>query len=151
MVTHKHYTCQAGHWACCLRYIYPNRWEAQSSKFHLQMKDFQDIAQKTKQGIEEAIDIIDMGEEPELVELAKEEKKELEEKLEQLETELKKLLIPKDPNDEKNVILEIRAGTGAVLEWVSPMGPISLIFAKALLEEQGDDTASFEFTMGRQF
>ena len=67
---------------------------------------------KTKQGIEEAIEIIDMGEEPELVELAKEEKKELEEKLEQLETELKKLLIPKDPNDEKNVILEIRAGTG---------------------------------------
>ena len=46
---------------------------------------------------------------------------------------------------------EIRAGTGAVLEWISPMGPISLIFAKALLQEKGDRTASFEFTMGRQF
>jgi len=46
---------------------------------------------------------------------------------------------------------DIRAGTGAVLEWISPMGPISLIFAKALLQEEGDRTASFEFTMGRQF
>ena len=44
-----------------------------------------------------------------------------------------------------------RAGTGITLEWVSPMGPISLIFASPLLEETGDDTASFEFTMGRQF
>jgi len=46
---------------------------------------------------------------------------------------------------------EIRAGTGAVLEWISPMGPISLIFAHPLLKEAGDETASFEFTMGRQF
>lgn len=37
---------------------------------------------------------------------------ELKEKLERLETELKKLLIPKDPNDEKNVIIEIRGGAG---------------------------------------
>ena len=46
---------------------------------------------------------------------------------------------------------EIRAGTGAVLEWISPMGPISLIFASPLLKEDDDRTASFEFTMGRQF
>jgi len=46
---------------------------------------------------------------------------------------------------------EIRAGTGAILEWISPMGPISLIFAHPLLQEAGDRTASFEFTMGRQF
>jgi len=46
---------------------------------------------------------------------------------------------------------EIRAGTGVVFEWSSPMGPISLVFAKALLEEPGDQTSSFEFTMGRQF
>jgi len=44
-----------------------------------------------------------------------------------------------------------RGGTGAVLEWVSPLGPISLIFAKALFEEAGDSTSSFEFTMGRKF
>ena len=46
---------------------------------------------------------------------------------------------------------QIRAGTGAVLEWISPMGPISLIFAHPLLKEEGDRTAGFEFTMGRQF
>jgi outer membrane protein insertion porin family len=44
-----------------------------------------------------------------------------------------------------------RAGTGAVLEWISPLGPISLVFSHALLDETGDRTASFEFTMGRQF
>lgn len=44
-----------------------------------------------------------------------------------------------------------RAGTGFNLEWVSPMGPILLIFAKPLMEKSGDRTANFEFTMGRQF
>lgn len=44
-----------------------------------------------------------------------------------------------------------RAGTGFNLEWVSPMGPILLIFSKALMNESGDRTASFEFTMGRSF
>ena len=67
---------------------------------------------KTKEGIAEALEIIETAEEDELVELAKEEKKELERRAEELEGELKKLLIPKDPNDEKNVLLEIRAGAG---------------------------------------
>lgn len=44
-----------------------------------------------------------------------------------------------------------RAGTGAALEWISPLGPISLVFSKALLEESLDRTSSFEFTIGRQF
>lgn len=44
-----------------------------------------------------------------------------------------------------------RAGTGLSLEWISPMGPIDLIFANPLLKEAGDSTSSFEFTMGRQF
>ncbi len=44
-----------------------------------------------------------------------------------------------------------RAGTGLTLEWVSPLGPINLIFASSLMSESGDDTSSFEFTMGRQF
>ena len=52
-----------------------------------------------------------MGDE-EMRELAKMEIGELEEKIETAEEELKVLLLPKDPNDEKNVILEIRAGTG---------------------------------------
>jgi peptide chain release factor 1 len=48
----------------------------------------------------------------ELGELAKEELKELEPKIPKLEEEIKLLLLPKDPNDDKNIYLEIRAGTG---------------------------------------
>lgn len=49
---------------------------------------------------------------PEFGELAKEEGKALDQKIENLQNELKLLLIPKDPNDEKDIFLEIRAGTG---------------------------------------
>ncbi len=49
---------------------------------------------------------------PEMKELAKAELPELEELQAKLEDELRLLLLPKDPNDEKNIILEIRAGTG---------------------------------------
>ena len=52
------------------------------------------------------------GNDEELRELAKMELPELEEKKEALEKELTKLLIPKDPQDDKNAVLEIRAGTG---------------------------------------
>jgi peptide chain release factor 1 len=48
----------------------------------------------------------------EIRELAKAELPALREQLEALETELKRLLVPRDPNDERNVLLEIRAGTG---------------------------------------
>lgn len=51
-------------------------------------------------------------EDRELRELAELERKELQDKLEKIEFELKTLLIPKDPRDKKNVIIEIRAGTG---------------------------------------
>jgi peptide chain release factor 1 len=49
---------------------------------------------------------------PELLEMAKEEVEELKKNREATETELKKLLLPKDPRDSKSVIMEIRAGTG---------------------------------------
>ncbi|MFQ3535138.1 MAG: peptide chain release factor 1 [Aggregatilineales bacterium] len=49
---------------------------------------------------------------PELRAMAREEMTSLDEQIERLEAELKRLLLPKDPRDEKNVILEIRAGTG---------------------------------------
>lgn len=52
------------------------------------------------------------GDDEELRELAKMESPALEEKKEQLEAHIRQLLIPKDPQDEKNAILEIRAGTG---------------------------------------
>ncbi|MDK2917541.1 MAG: peptide chain release factor 1 [Candidatus Petromonas sp.] len=65
-----------------------------------------------KEGIEEAKEILQESKDEELREMAKMELEELEEKIEGLEEELKVLLIPKDPNDEKNVIMEIRAGAG---------------------------------------
>jgi len=49
---------------------------------------------------------------PEMKELAKNEVAALSEQAERLETELRELMTPKDPNDDKNVLLEIRAGTG---------------------------------------
>jgi peptide chain release factor 1 len=49
---------------------------------------------------------------PELQEMAALEVQELEEKIEHLENRLKILLLPRDPNDDKNIMLEIRAGTG---------------------------------------
>ena len=49
---------------------------------------------------------------PEIKELARDEIAELNGRLEELEAQLKLLLLPKDPNDDKNVIIEIRAGTG---------------------------------------
>jgi peptide chain release factor 1 len=53
-----------------------------------------------------------MGDDEELRELAKAETAGLDERKEKMEAEVRKLLIPKDPQDEKNAILEIRAGTG---------------------------------------
>lgn len=64
-------------------------------------------------GIREAKEILNDGDvDEEMRELAKMELSDLEEQKDVIEGELKILLIPKDPNDEKNVILEIRAGTG---------------------------------------
>jgi peptide chain release factor 1 len=52
------------------------------------------------------------AEDPEMKQLAHEEERELTAQREAVEGELKRLLVPRDPNDEKNIILEIRAGTG---------------------------------------
>ena len=57
-------------------------------------------------------EVIDAGGDDELVEMAKEEIEELKEKKLQFEEKIKMMLIPKDPDDDKDVIVEIRAGTG---------------------------------------
>ncbi|ACZ39333.1 MAG: peptide chain release factor 1 [Sphaerobacter thermophilus] len=61
--------------------------------------------------IAEAESLLRSGD-PDLEELAEEELKRLREERERLDNEIRMLLVPKDPNDEKNVIVEIRAGTG---------------------------------------
>ena len=66
---------------------------------------------KAKESMAEAKEMLEIGDE-ELRELAKMEISDLEDQIPVMEDELKILLLPKDPNDEKNVILEVRAGTG---------------------------------------
>lgn len=62
--------------------------------------------------IAENQELLESEDDPEMRELIRQELASLEKNVETAENELKMLLIPKDPNDEKNVILEIRAGTG---------------------------------------
>lgn len=51
-----------------------------------------------------------------------------------------------------NSLSEItRYSTGAGIEWVTPIGPLQLIFAKPLNKQTGDDTSTFEFTIGQRF
>ena len=65
-----------------------------------------------KQTIEDSVAILDEESDEEMRELAKEELNEAKSRLGELEQKLKILLLPKDPNDDKNVIVEIRAGAG---------------------------------------
>ncbi len=65
-----------------------------------------------KQTIEDSLQMLEEESDEEMRELAKEELNEAKARVEELERELKILLLPKDPNDDKNVIVEIRAGAG---------------------------------------
>jgi len=67
---------------------------------------------KTRSELEDNRLLVSTESDEELREMAHEEIPALEKKLEDLETELKILLLPKDPKDDKNILLEIRAGTG---------------------------------------
>ncbi len=70
-------------------------------------REFQDVRKQVEENRELLGDP-----DPDMRELAQSELEELEGRVEELESELKRLLLPKDPLDEKNVLLEIRAGTG---------------------------------------
>ena len=65
-----------------------------------------------KQNIEESLELLDEESDEDMRELAKEELNESKARVEELEHELKILLLPKVPNDDKNVVVEIRAGAG---------------------------------------
>lgn len=67
---------------------------------------------KAKQTIADDKEMLEADQDKDMEELIKAEISETEEKLETISNELKVLLLPKDPNDEKNVIMEIRGGTG---------------------------------------
>jgi len=92
----------------------PDRY-TELTKEHSDLKELVDLyeewkdAQKQLEGNKE---LIEEGDDPEITEMAKEENIELESQLEKLEEDIKFKLIPKDPDDSKNVIVELRAGTG---------------------------------------
>ena len=71
-----------------------------------------DRYRKIREELQYNREMLEEENDPEMRELIREENGRLRDELEVVEKELKRLLIPKDPNDEKNVILEIRAGTG---------------------------------------
>ena len=84
-------------------------------KEHASAKEIVDsyqVYKKTVSQLEEAREMAGSESDPELKEMAKEEIKQLEEQKENQIKELRTLLIPKDPLDLKNIIMEIRAGTG---------------------------------------
>lgn len=88
------------------------------SKLNKEYKDLEKIVKKYDEysgvlaDIEGSKEILNNEKDPEFREMAKMELEELEPRREELKEELKIMLIPQDPNDSKNVILEIRAGTG---------------------------------------
>jgi peptide chain release factor 1 len=86
-----------------------------TAKAHSELSEIVDKYREYKdlqRGIEESKTMIQEESDAELKAYAQEELTRLEERLVATEGELKMLLVPKDPNDEKNVVLEIRAGTG---------------------------------------
>lgn len=94
---------------------------ADQGKWRALMKEYSDITpiaekyteyKNTQKNIEEAIEMLEEKPDEELKSLLKDELSENRERLAEIEEELKLLLIPKDPNDDKNVIMEIRGGAG---------------------------------------
>ena len=90
-------------------------------RFRKLMKEQSDLApiveayneyKKCKQNIDDSLAMLEDETDEEMRELAKEELNESKKRTEELEQELKILLLPKDPNDDKNVIVEIRGGAG---------------------------------------
>lgn len=91
------------------------------AKYRQLMKEQNDLAplvekyteyKKAKQTIEDSLELLEIETDEEMREMAKEDLNDAKKQIEGLENELKILLLPKDPNDEKNVIVEIRAGAG---------------------------------------
>ena len=98
----------------------PNVTEDQN-RFRKLMKEQSDLQplvdaykeyKSCKQTVEDSLEMLESESDEEMRELLKEELSESRKRIEELERELKILLLPKDPNDDKNVIVEIRAGAG---------------------------------------
>ena len=92
--------------------------QARYAKLNKEYSDLKDFVEKQKEYenlinvIDEADEIIADGSDAEMVELAKIEKDEAINAIPVIEEEIKMMLIPKDPEDDKNVVVELRSGTG---------------------------------------
>lgn len=91
------------------------------NRFRKLMKEQADLAplveaytayKKAKQDAQDSLTLLEEESEEEMRDMLKEELNDAKKRIEELEQELKILLLPKDPNDDKNIILEIRAGAG---------------------------------------
>lgn len=91
------------------------------ARFRKLMKDQSDLTplveayteyKKCKETVSDSLEMLEMESDEEMRELLKEELNDAKRRIEELEGQLKILLLPKDPNDDKNVIVEIRAGAG---------------------------------------
>jgi peptide chain release factor 1 len=85
------------------------------AKAHAELADIVEKFREYKgilAGIEQTRSLLESEDDPEMRQLAEDELASLEERSETCQKELQSLLMPRDPNDEKNVLLEIRAGTG---------------------------------------
>jgi peptide chain release factor 1 len=90
------------------RYQKTAKAHSEISDIVLKYREFKDL----RQGIEESRAMIADESDPEMKAYAQQELQQLEERMVTVQDELKLLMIPKDPNDAKNVVLELRAGTG---------------------------------------
>jgi len=82
------------------------------SKEHADTRELVDAFRRYRELDKRAADARDMQKDPEMRELAYDEEKQLLAEQSELEERIKILLLPRDPNDDKNIMLEIRAGTG---------------------------------------
>ncbi|MDE2157364.1 MAG: peptide chain release factor 1 [Burkholderiales bacterium] len=82
------------------------------SREHAELSELVALYARFRQAERDAAAARDMAADPDLRGFAEEELKSARADMEQLERELRKVLLPKDPNDERNIFLEVRAGTG---------------------------------------
>jgi peptide chain release factor 1 len=93
--------------------VLANRQQMQKlGKEHSDLREVVETFRLYRDVSKRAVEARELQKDPEMRELARQEEVELTGELERLEKLLKTLLMPKDPNDEKNILLEIRAGTG---------------------------------------
>ncbi|HEY4392770.1 MAG TPA: peptide chain release factor 1 [Polyangia bacterium] len=93
--------------------VLANRQQMQKlAKEHSDLREVVETFRLYRDVSRRAVEARELQKDPEMRELARQEEVELSDELERLEKQLKTLLMPKDPNDEKNILLEIRAGTG---------------------------------------